>query len=374
MSVLLGAVALIAPADAHQGDGLTQPILETVSPTVPGITVEVAFSANYQFLVSNTTAQTITFLADSGEAFLRVGPAGVEGNFASPAFFDSNVPSGRDTFPPEAKPGPDIPPIWRKLSSTPNWGWYDHRLHPTEQYVPPDVQKATEPVVLGRWKVPLKVGDQPGELVGRFEFRPPTGSYGMVQKSSQTPAAGLTVQVVSARVIPAIFVKNETDKPVVVLGRQGEPFARIGPTLTEVNMKSPTWIEIQQASGKDPSDAADPRAEPKWQKVSDGPSWQWLEFRAAAPKADPPAPVIAQGKPVTVKTWSIPYLIGDRRQTIDGITEFTPIAALRAEAAGGAEKDEGADFVLYGGTVLAVAILAAGIWLVTSKVRNRPAV
>jgi hypothetical protein len=237
--------------------------------------------------------------------------------------------------------------------------------------VPAEVQKATAPVVLGRWKVPLRVGDQPGELQGRFEYRPPTGSHRMVQKSSQTPADGLTIQVVSGRSVPAIFVKNEAAEPVVVLGRDNEPFARIGPAVTEVNLRSPAWAEIQQASGKDPSGETDPRAEPKWHKISDGPSWQWLEFRAAAPKSDPPAEVIAQGKPVTVKTWSVPYLINGRRQTIEGITEFVPIAALQAEATGKAEQDEGFDLVLYGGVALAAAILGAGIWLVTSKVRGR---
>jgi hypothetical protein len=372
--LVVALVGLAArPAAAHQGDGLTQPILETMTPSVPGITVEVAYSANYQFVVSNTTTQTVTFLADSGEPFLRIGPVGVEGNFASPTFYDSNVPSGRESFPPQAKPGPDVPPIWKKLAKQPNWGWYDHRLHPVERYLPPEVQKATQPVELGRWKVPLRVGDQPGELQGRFEFRPPTGSYGMVRKSTETPAPGLTIQVVSARVVPAIFVKNESAVPVVVLGRDNEPFARIGPALTEVNLRSPTWAEIQQANGKDPSDEADPKAEPKWHKVADGPSWQWLEFRAAAPKSDPPAPVIAQGKPVTVKTWSIPYLVGDRRQTIEGITEFVPIAALRAKASGRAEEDPGSDVLLYAGAGLAAAVVGAGIWLVTSKVRSRRA-
>ena len=359
-----------APAWAHSGDGLAQPVVDQVSPLPPGITVQVAYSVNYELLVGDRTAQAITFLADSGEPFLRIGPAGVEGNFASPTFFDSNVPSGRDTYPPDAKPGPDVPPIWRKLSRQPNWGWYDHRLHPTESYLPPEVTRATAPVVLGRWKVPIKVGDQAGEIQGRFEYRPPTGSYGMVQKSSQTPADGLTIQVVSGSIVPAVFVKNESTAPVVVLGKDGEPFARIGPQVSEVNLRSPTWAEIEQANGKDPSDEADPKAEPRWLQVSDGPSWQWLELRAAAPKTDPPAAVIAQGKPVTVKNWSIPYLIGDRRQTIDGITEFTPIAALRAQAAGDS-KGGGSVVPLYLGAGLAAAVLVAGGWLVTSKVRDR---
>jgi len=382
------AVALIGltvgpaapPAGAHAGDGLSQPIFETMSPTVAGVTIQVAYSANYQFIVSNTSAQPLTFLADSGEPFLEIGPDGVRGNFASPTFYNSNDPGGRDTFPPQAKPGPDVAPIWKKLSRQPSWGWYDHRLHPAEYYVPPEIIKAKKVAVLGRWLVPLRYGDQAGELQGRFEYRPPFGAYSMVQKSSQEPAAGITIQVVSASVVPAVFVKNDSPTPVVVLGGQGEPFVRIGPKggVTEVNVKSPTWVEVQQALGKDPSDEADATAEPKWQQVAPNPAWNWLEFRAAAPKSDPPQPVIDAGKAVTIKTWSIPYLIGAKRGSIDGITEWVPIAELQKRMAGGGSlpgraKGGGSNTGVYAGVGLAVALVAAGIWLVSSRVRSRRA-
>ncbi len=369
-----GLATLPAPAGAHGGDGLSQPIFEAMSPAVGGVTVNVAYSANYQLIVSNTTAQAVTFLADSGEPFLEIGPDGVRGNFASPTFFSSNNPGGRDSFPPGAKPGADVAPIWKKLSRQKSWGWYDHRLHPTESYVPPEIVNARKVAVLGRWRIPLRYGDQTGELQGRFEFRPVFGSYAMVQKSPKEPAPGVTIQVVSASVVPAVFVKNDSPTPVVVLGGQGEPFARIGAKggATEVNLKSQTWVEIQQAIGKDPSDEADATAEPKWQQVAPTPAWNWLEFRAAAPKSDPPQAVIDSGKTVTVKTWSIPYLIGDQRGSIEGITEWVPIAELRERAGGTAASDDGSDLPIYGGLALGIAFLLGAGWLVASW-RNRTA-
>ncbi len=369
----LGLVGPTArPAAAHGGGEQAEPILERMAPSDPGVTVEVAFSVNYQFVARNTTTQPIAFLADSGEPFLRIGPDGVHGNFASPTFYDTNAPQGATRFPPEAKPGPDVAPIWRKLATEPTWGWYDHRLHPADQFLPPEVVQAGKVAVLGQWKVPFRLGDQPGEIQGRFEYRPPTGTYRMVQKSSQTPADRLTIQVVSASFVPAFFVKNESPDPVVVLGRSDEPFARIGPGVTEVNVKSPTWIEIQQAQGKDPSDAADPTAEPKWQKVADTAVWQWLELRAAAPKKEPPPEVIEEGRAVTVRTWSIPYLIGGRREAIEGITEFVPIAQLRREATG-EEDDGGSKLPILAGAGLAAAVLGGTGWLVTSNLRRRRA-
>ena len=367
------------PAGAHPGDGLRQPIFETMSPTVAGVTVQIAYSANYQFLVSNTTPQPLTILADSGEPFLEIGPDGVRGNFASPTFYNSNNPEGGAAYPPQAKPGPDVAPIWKRLSRQPNWGWYDHRLHPDENYIPPEIVKAKKVAELGRWRVPLRYGDQPGEIQGRFEYRPPLGAYTMVQKSSQQPAPGVTIQVVSASVVPAFFIKNESPTPIVVLGGQGEPVARFGAKggVTEVNVKSPTWVEVQQALAKDPSDEADAAAPPKWQQVAPTSAWNWLEFRAAAPKSDPPQGVIEAGKTVTVKTWSIPYLIGGQHGSIDGFTEWVPIAELQKRAAGvgsaGGSKGGGSNTGVYAGMGLVAAVLAGGIWLISSRVRSRRA-
>jgi hypothetical protein len=365
-----------APAWAHSGDGLAQPVVDQVSPLPPGITVQVAYSVNYELLVGDRTAQAITFLADSGEPFLRIGPAGVEGNFASPTFYASNAPEGLSRFPDQAKPGPDVPPDWRKISAQPEWGWYDHRLHPTVSYVPPAIIRAAKPAVLGPWRIPFRVGDgagQPGEVKGRFEFRPPTGSYTMVQQSSPSPADGVKIQVVPSATVPAVFVENLGPETVLVLGRDGEPFARIGPKITEVNLKSPTWAEIEQARGHDPPAEADSAAAPQWQAVSDTPRWSWPEFRAAAPGADPPAAVVKAGRAVTVKTWSIPYLIADRRAAVAGVTRWVPIAALRRQAAGasGGSGGGGRPLPAYAALAAAAAGLAAGGWLLTSKVRSR---
>jgi len=363
-----------APASAHSGDGLTQPVLDQVSPLPPGITVQVAYSVNYELLVGNPTPQAITFLADSGEPFLRIGPAGVEGNFASPTFYASNAPEGLSQFPPEAKPGSEVTPVWRKISAQPEWGWYDHRLHPTVTYVPPAIIRAGKPAVLGTWRIPFRTGDgpgQPGEVKGRFEFRPPTGSYTMVQQSAANPAEGVKIQVLPSATVPAVFVENLRPDPVVILGRDGEPFARIGPKITEVNLRSPTWAEMQ-ALGHDPPAEADSAAPPQWHQVADTPRWSWPELRAAAPKADPPAAVVKAGKAVTVRNWSIPYLIADRRASVAGVTRWVPIADLRRQAAGGpgGSGGDGRPLGLYA-ALAAAAALGGGGWLVTSKVRSR---
>jgi hypothetical protein len=361
-----------APAAAHGGSDLAEPIFEHMAPTVAGVKVSVVHSVNYQFIVSNDGGQAITFLADSGEPFLRIGPDGVHGNFASPTFYDSNSPEGAGDLPEQAKPGPDVTPIWRRIATEPSWGWYDHRLHPADRIIPPEILKANKVAVLGRWTVPFRIGDQAGEIQGRFEYRPPTGSYSMEQKSARTPVDGVTIQVVSASRVPAIFVENLSSEPLVVLGKDDEPFARIGPTITEVNVKSPAWAAMQQALGKTLDDEADATAEPKWQQIADAPKWQWLEFRAAAPETDPPQPIVERKTATTVRNWSVPYLVGGKRLTVDGITQFVPIAVLRQQAGGSQpESEKGPDLPLYAGLGLAVAVLGGGGWLVTSILRSR---
>ena len=379
-SLLALTLALVglpaAPASAHGGANPAEPIFEHMTPTVAGVKVSVAHSVTYQFLVSNDGGQALTFLADSGEPFLRIGPDGVHANFASPTFYDSNSPEGVGELPAAAKPGPDVAPIWRRIATGTSWGWYDHRLHPAGRTIPPEILKANQVAVLGRWTVPFLIGDQPGEIQGRFEYRPPTGSYSMEQKSPRTPADGITIQVVSASRVPAIFVENLSGEPLVVLGKDDEPFARIGPANTEVNVKSPAWAAMQQALGKPLTDEADARAEPKWQEIAGAPKWQWLEFRAAAPETDPPQPIVERKTATTVRNWSVPYLVGGRRLSIDGITQFVPVAVLQQRAGGPAPEsgsDGGSDLPLYAGLGLAVAVLGGGGWLVTSALRGRSA-
>ena len=83
-------------------------------------------------------------------------------------------------------------------------------------------------------------------------------------------------------------------------------------------------------------------------------------------------------KTVTVKEWSIPYLIGDRRQTLTGVTQWVPIAELRRQAANpaaGLGGTGGSGGHSKTGLLIAlaatVAVLGAAAWLVTSILRNR---
>ena len=370
LGVLGALLALVAgpsvPAEAHTGDFLSRPVFEKIEPAIPGIEVEVVYTANYQFLVTNPTPTELVILAVTGEPFIRIGPEGVFGNFNSPSWYNSNVPDGllQSQIPKRAREGPDVEPDWAKVSKDPSWGWYDHRLHPVERYVDRRVQESRVPVTLEKWEVAAQYGDKPAKLKGRIEFKPQLGTYEAVLKSPDKPAPDVTVAVVSAQV-PAVYLQNNSPQTVTVLGAEGEPFVKIGPNV-EVNLHSPSYIQMQQAIAKTAEASAEvgqqeANAErpPNWQEVQKSPQWRWLEFRAAPPAGDPPKELTEREDPTTVKTWKVPIMIGENRTEISGITQFVPIAKIQ-ERSRGRSASSGGNKALPVLAAIGAATLAVG--------------
>ena len=354
--IVVVAGLAVPPAGAHTGDQLAQPIFERIKPAAPGVTIEVAYTANYQLLVGNPTDKELVVYADAGEPYIRIGPDGVFGNFKSKSWYNSNVPEGLLQFPEGAEDGPGVEPVWRKVSAEPFWGWFDHRLHPVERYLSKEVRESRETVVLSRWKVPISYGGEKGNIEGRIQFKPVLGNYKSFLKSPENLAEGVKVQLASAPKVPALFIENLSDKTVTILGREGEPFGRVGPAV-EVNLHSPTYVEIQKARGITPEVEADADAEPQWERIHNTPRWTWLEFRAAAPEEEPPKEIVDRAEPTTVRNWRVPLLIGDERAEIVGFTQFIPVDQLVREA-GGRTGGGGSSRT---GVLAAIALVTIGV-------------
>ena len=350
LGLALALTGLAAPpASGHGGDLLAQPIVERVRPEVEGVVAEVAFSVNFQFILENKTSTEVSVVAPTGETFLRIGPQGVFANWTSPYWFDSNNPGGGGRLPDWVKPGPEHAPDWRRVSADPSWGWYDHRLHPVERYVDPEIKKKRQRARLGDWSVPIRYGDQEGGIEGYFEYKPPLGSWKTVLKSSDTPAEGVKVGIVQSTAIPALYVENNSPGTVMVLGREGEPFIRLGPKA-EVNVTSPLYVEIAQARGETSDLAADAKAPPTWKEVGSKPRWGWLELRARPP-SEPPKKAVEAKRATDVVKWSVPLVIGEKQTSLAGVTQFVPIAGLQ-------RGEGGSDLPLYVAVVVASAGLA----------------
>jgi hypothetical protein len=318
-----------APADAHGSDTGVRTVLDAVEPGVPGVTVQVAASVTAQLVVANPTPTELSVLDDGGQPFLRIGPEGVLANRASPYWYLTNSPNGDASVPPDAQPG--APPRWARVAAEPAWGWFDHRLHPAPRAVPRRVRDAHKSATLAEWNVPFDYGGTPVTASGRIVFEPARGAVSARLRGPARPFAGVRVQLAPGRV-PALFLSNSDAEAVVVLGRGGEPFARVGPGGVEVNRHSSTWADNARAQDQDLAVAAaivDPGAPPEWTPVTTTRSYSWLEFRGLYGRDRPPRRVLDANKTAVLRAWTVPIEQHGRRVDLRGETIWKPVNAAR---------------------------------------------
>jgi hypothetical protein len=329
-------------------------VLDSVKPEPVDVTIAVTVSAAPQLVASNPTATELVVLAETGEPFLRIGPAGVLANLVSPAWYLSNSPGGTVTVPETARP--DAPPRWAQVATAPAWGWFDHRLHPQPGHVPPDVVERGEPSTLGRWEVPFQYGGEPVTAMGRIEYRPDRGRVSARLVGPADPFPDVTLQLAPGPV-PGLVLRNTGAEAVTVFGPGGEPFARVGPAGAEVNRHSPAWVDNARAQERDPAATTgivDPAAPPEWHSLSDALTFAWLEFRGAYPE------------PTVLLEWSVPVEADGQRVDVQAQTVWTPTAPTRSPSDPG--WWESAPGLVVGAFVLLVlAAIGAALYLRRTK-------
>jgi hypothetical protein len=118
-------------------------------------------------------------------------------------------------------------------------------------------------------------------------------------------ASGLEVEAVEV-LAPTLRVHNTTDEPFEVIGADGTPFLRIGPTGVEANLTSADFYrsEAPAPSASIPS-GADAGAQPHWVRIADDPQWAWFEHRISRSR-------------VAGSHWSIPARLGEHPLSVDG--------------------------------------------------------
>lgn len=350
VALLGGLAAAAAPAAAHEVDPSVITLIDSVTPEFEGITVEVGTSVTTQLLASNETDELLEVLAETGEPFLRIGPDGVEANLASPSWYVTNQPFGADQ-PPEGA-DPDAPPRWARVSAERSWGWFDHRLHPTNLLG--GLGEEARPTFV----VPMRLGGEDLVVRGHLEQRTQAPVFSSGLRAVPDAATGLVVQLLQGRA-PGLFVRYDGAAEVVVEGADGEPFLRLGPAGAEVNQHSPTWLFTAQARGEDLSGIdADPGEEPSWVAVSPQPSFAWLDPRALIPTAS--------DEPIQLD-WAIPVVIDGRPVEILG-SSFATVVAF-ADVAGVQDDDDRTWAVRLVVASLAVT-LATTAWLLIARRRS----
>lgn len=338
-------VVLAAPsAPGHEVDPSIVTVIDGVVPPVAGIEVTVATSVTTQLIVVNETDEPLEVLAITGEPFVRIGPAGVEANLASPSWYLTNQPFGTSGPPPGTSP--DAAPRWAPVSAERTWGWFDHRLHP---------EALTS--VLGEdrnptFEVPMRHGGTDLVVRGHLEQRRSAPTFRAELLAVPAADSGLEVQLLQGRA-PGLFVRYVGAGTVVVEGADGEPFLRLGPDGAEVNRRSPTWVFTAQAQGSDlDGAAADPAAAPEWRQVSPSPSFAWI---------DPRALIAEVGEEAQTLEWVVPVTIDGQPADIRGATTVDLVELTASDD--GPVTDTGDDRPWLGpAVVVAAGLTGAAVW------------
>jgi hypothetical protein len=135
------------------------------------------------------------------------------------------------------------------------------------------------------------------------------------------------VDGLSARMVDAttgVELRNDSQVDVVVLGYQGEPYLRIGPTGSYVNSRSPTPAMNDPMGVAPPTTAAGGPTEPVWRKKDSQPVTRWHDHRTHWMGSEAP-PSGDQSEPrLVIPSWTLPLAQGDNHFELTGQVVWMP--------------------------------------------------
>ena len=157
------------------------------------------------------------------------------------------------------------------------------------------------------------------------------GVEGVEPSNYDTRILGVTPRVrgVSVRVVDLgdrLELTNDTDRDVVVLGYEDEPYLRVGPRGTYENTRSPSrHLNRTRLATTEVPDSADPDATPRWHRVGDGTTVRWHDHRAHWMGRDDPRMVRRDpGSVHVIQPWRVEMVQGDTRIGVRGDLRWVP--------------------------------------------------
>ena len=176
------------------------------------------------------------------------------------------------------------------------------------------------------WASALLTLAPPAAAHGESEGEPaPATNYRTRILRTEPRVEGITVRVIEAG--SRLELRNTTDREVMILGYENEPYLRVGPdgVFENVRSKSPYINASRDGDGEVPAEA-DANAEPRWEKESDTPRARWHDHRAHwMGQQDPPHVRRAPGREhVIVPRWELVVMDGDRRILVTGDLTWVP--------------------------------------------------
>jgi hypothetical protein len=115
-------------------------------------------------------------------------------------------------------------------------------------------------------------------------------------------------------------IRNPGHHTVVVLGYDGEPFARLLPDgSAQMNMRSPaTYLNRDQSATAEVPPEADSRAAPVWAPVEGGGRLEWHDHRTHWMGVGTPPQVEVASARTKIFDYRVPIVVDDRAVAIEG--------------------------------------------------------
>lgn len=120
-------------------------------------------------------------------------------------------------------------------------------------------------------------------------------------------------------------LKNGSDKEVIVMGYEGEPYAKLAPDGTvSLNTLSPAYFLNQDRYATTPvEESADPKAPPRWEKQSDDGTLVWFDRRSHSMSDAVPEVVEDPAVTQAVRDYRIPLKVDGEPAELSGILYWT---------------------------------------------------
>ena len=168
-----------------------------------------------------------------------------------------------------------------------------------------------------------------------------------------TPGVDVTVRDSDDR----LRLRNETGRPLVILGYEGEPYLVFRDGKVFRNQRSPaTYLNDDRYGKVELPDEADPSAEPAWAEVAPRETYEWHDHRIHWMSTTlPPTVEAAKDRPRHVLDWEVPAELDGSPLAISGSLDYEP-------------PPQGNPTTLF--IVLAVVIAAGGALVVLMRVRR----
>lgn len=173
VAALTSLLAGASPALAHQGNPHFLSQVDSITPALKGVTVDI-LNRDDRLLLHNTSGQDVLIRGYQDEPYAMVRSDGtVEVNTNSPAYY-LNDDRYANVDVPEGVDGKGAPQ-WKVIDKTGRFEWHDHRFHWMARTVPPAVHDQDVKTKIFRWKIPIDGGGERGAIAGTLFWTPLPG-------------------------------------------------------------------------------------------------------------------------------------------------------------------------------------------------------